>query len=50
LYFIFRESEFNKNILKWNLINNIDNIGLKGYDREKHLEFLRVNYPEYLLV
>jgi len=29
------------------LINNKDNIGLKGYNREKHLEFLKVNYPEY---
>jgi len=44
---IFNKSEFNKNILKWNLINNDDNIGLKGYNRKKHLEYLKKNYPEY---
>jgi len=40
-------SKFNKDILKWNLINNKDDIKLKGYNRKKHLEFLKINYPEY---
>jgi len=44
---MFRNSKFTGNILKWNLINNHNNIELKGYNRKKHLEFLRVNYPEY---
>jgi len=44
---IFSMSKFNKDILKWNLINNKDDIKLKGYDRKKHLKFLRINYPEY---
>jgi len=44
---IFLESKFNNDILEWNLVNNTDNISLKGYNRKEHLEFLKVNYPEY---
>jgi len=44
---IFRDSEFDGNILKWNLVNSKNDIKLKGYNREKHLKFLKVNYPEY---
>jgi len=48
--YIFYDSKFNKSILKWNLVNNKDNIGLKGYNRKEHLEFLKVNYPEYFFL
>jgi len=44
---MFCNSMFNKSILKWNLINNNNDIKLKGYNRKKHLEFLKTNYPEY---
>jgi len=44
---IFFNSKFNKDILKWNLINNKGDIALKNYNRNKHLEFLKINYPEY---
>jgi len=47
MHSMFYKSEFNSDISKWNLVNNDDNIGLKEYNREKHLEFLKVNYPEY---
>jgi len=45
--YMFFMSEFNGDILKWNLVSNTSNIKLIGYDRKKHLEFLRDNYPEY---
>jgi len=45
--YIFHDSEFNKSILKWNLVNNKDDIALNGYNRKEHLEFLKINYPEY---
>jgi len=44
---MFYESKFDKSIYKWNLVNNKDNIELKGYSRKEHLEFLKINYPEY---
>jgi len=44
MYYMFYESKFDKNIYEWNLVNSEC---LKGYNRKKHLEFLRDNYPEY---
>jgi len=45
--FIFYESKFSKDVLKWNLVKNKGITGLKNYSRKEHLEFLKINYPEY---
>jgi len=44
---MFKNSKFTSNVLIWNLVNNERDMELKGYNRKKHLEFLKVNYPEY---
>jgi len=38
---------FNGNILNWNLVKNTNDIKLKKYNRTKHLEYLKINHPEY---
>jgi len=45
--YIFKGSDFKGSILEWNLVKNKGITGLKNYSRKEHLEFLKINHPEY---
>jgi len=47
MHSMFYGSKFNGDISEWNIINNNSDIKLKGYDRNKHIKYLKTIHPEY---
>jgi len=47
MLFMFNNSKFNGDISNWNIVKYAYNIKLKNYNRAEHLEYLKINHPEY---
>jgi len=46
---MFYGSIFNENIYEWKNKECLNaRLGLKGYDKETHFNYLKTKYPEYL--
>ena len=50
MIYMFSKSKFNSSIKDWNLVKCNDKLGLKNYDRDEHLRYLKSNHPEYFFI